>query len=255
LYDAIYDTLIIAKKLIYLPSCHSTNDIAAELVRKNSFEEGIVVITDEQTNGRGQRGNTWMTQPGMNLTFSLVLKPEFIAIQNQFLLSKLVALAVSSYLRTYSDVVKIKWPNDIYLGDKKICGILIENSLQGMRISSSVIGIGINVNQVTFDNERITSLAQVLHRTFSLQDEFDKIIHHLDAYYLRSKSPAGVAAIDQEYLHQMYGYLEERSFEVAGKRITGRIIGVTSWGKLLLVPHGMTDPLEFDHKEIAWLWG
>jgi BirA family biotin operon repressor/biotin-[acetyl-CoA-carboxylase] ligase len=254
LYDAIYDTLIIAKKLIYLPSCHSTNDIAAELVHENLFEEGVVVITDDQTNGRGQRGNTWLTQPGMNLTFSVVLKPEFIAVQNQFLLSKVVALTVCSYLRTYSEDVKIKWPNDIYLGDKKICGILIENSIQGMRLSSSVIGIGININQATFDNERATSLAEAMGRNFSLNDEFNKIIHHLDALYFKSKSIAGIAAIDQEYLQRMFGYNQERTFETDGKRITGRITGVTSWGQLLLMPHGMTNPIAFNHKEIVWLW-
>jgi BirA family biotin operon repressor/biotin-[acetyl-CoA-carboxylase] ligase len=253
LYNAIYDTLIIAKKLIYLPSCHSTNDIAAELVREN-FREGTVVITDHQTNGRGQRGNSWVTDPGLNLTFSVILKPSFIPVQNQFLLSKFVSLAVCAYLETYSNEVKIKWPNDIYMGDQKLCGILIENSIQGMRIANSVIGIGININQTVFENDRATSLSQALKHPFSLHEEFVKIVHHLDALYFKSKTSRGIAEIDQDYLLNMYAYNQDRPFLVNGSPVTARIKGVTSWGKLIIAQPGITVDLECGNTEIAWVW-
>ncbi len=254
MYNAIYDSLIIAKKVIYLPSCHSTNDIAAELVRDQSFPEGTVVITDEQTKGKGQRGSIWVTKPGQNLTFSIVLRPNFLLVSEQFMISKAIAVGVCSYLTSYSTTAKIKWPNDVYLNDRKICGTLIENSIQGGKISGSVAGIGVNINQNDFGTVRATSLSVHQDRPFLLAEEFAKLGSHIDAAYLKLKSTTGRNYIDSEYLKFLYGYQTVREFKVNDQILSGEITGVTSSGKLCIRFGSEKNPVEFGNKEVEWVW-
>ncbi|MCF0057316.1 biotin--[acetyl-CoA-carboxylase] ligase [Dyadobacter sp. CY356] len=254
MYNSIYDTLIIGKKVIYLPSCHSTNDIAAELVRSGVSMEGAVVITDDQTKGRGQRGTTWVTQPRMNLTMSVILTPSFLSIQDQFLISQAMALGISSYLSNYSDKVKIKWPNDIYIGSRKICGTLIENSIQGSRLASSVVGMGINVNQIDFSNPRATSLARESGKDFLLTDEFYQLIHHLDAWYLKLKSTKNNEEIRQLYLANLFGYKELCLFRYQSEIVPGTVTGITNTGKLCVKFENQSDIKELDLKEVEWIW-
>ena len=254
MYKSIYDTLIIGKKVIYLPSCHSTNDIAAELVRVDSSMEGAVVITDEQTKGRGQRGTTWVSQPRKNLTMSVVLTPVFLPISEQFLISQTVALAISAYLGAYSDKVKIKWPNDIYLGSKKICGTLIENSIQGSRLASSVVGIGVNINQADFSTSRATSLLANSGNEFVLEDEFSKLAHHLDAWYLKLKSGTHHQEIRREYLNHLFGYNQLCRFRYQDENVLGTVTGITDNGKLCVRFEGQSEIQELGLKEIQWVW-
>lgn len=254
MYNSIYDTLILGKKVIYLPSCHSTNDIAAELVRSDAYAEGAVVITDDQTKGRGQRGTTWITQPGKNLTLSVVLTPVFLPIVDQFLISQAMALGIVSYLSTYSDQVKIKWPNDIYIGDKKICGTLIENSIKGTGLASSVVGIGLNVNQIDFGNPRATSLAMYLKRDLLLSEEFGKLLHHLDAWYLKLRSGKQKETIKQDYLENLYGYNRLRQFRYQEKIVSGTVTGITDYGKLCVQFEDREEVTELDLKELEWIW-
>ena len=123
-----------------------------QLIKNTEVAEGTVVLAKEQTSGRGQVNNTWESSYGDNLLMSIVLYPEFLHAGNQFLLSKFVSLAIVDFLSYYLENVTIKWPNDIYVGNKKIAGVLIENSLRGAFISSSVVGIGLNVNQTEFSS-------------------------------------------------------------------------------------------------------
>lgn len=254
MYKSIYDTLIIGKKVIYLPSCHSTNDIAAELVRSGSGMEGVVVITDEQTKGRGQRGTTWVSEPGMNLTMSIVLTPFFIPVSDQFLISQTIALGITAYLKNYSDKVTIKWPNDIYLDNKKICGTLIENSIQGSRIASSIAGIGLNINQKNFESSRATSLSKSMAREFVMAGEFSALIHHLDAWYLKLKSGTHREEIRLEYLNQLLGYNQLCLFRYQNKIVSGMVTGITDYGKLCVRFDDQTDSKEIGLKEIEWIW-
>lgn len=253
MYKSIYDTLIIGKKVIYLPSCHSTNDIAAELVRSGSGMEGVIVITDEQTKGRGQRGTTWVTQPRMNLTMSVVLTPTFLPIAYQFLISQTVALGISSYLNIYSPDVKIKWPNDIYLDNKKVCGTLIENSIQGARLSSAIIGIGLNINQTNFDSPRATSLAKSFGNEFVRTEEFSKLVHHLDAWYYKLRSGNHNEEIRSEYLNRLLGYNQLCHFRYQNEIVSGTVTGITDYGKLCIRFDKYPDVREIDLKEIEWI--
>ena len=118
--------------------------------REKSLPEGLVIYTDFQSAGKGQPGNAWESSKGMNLLFSVMLHPIQVHMDELFLISQLVSVAIKNALDEYTTNITIKWPNDIYWNDKKLAGILIENSLQGNKIMSVVIGIGLNVNQKLF---------------------------------------------------------------------------------------------------------
>ena len=140
-----------AKKhdIIWLDSIDSTNEEAKRHI--SDIDNLSVLSAYEQTEGRGQRGNSWTSKPGENLMFSIVLKNPKISARNQFGINEITSLSVVDFLSQHGISARIKWPNDIYVGSKKICGILIENSLRGSVISSSIIGIGLNINQRNFD--------------------------------------------------------------------------------------------------------
>ena len=240
--------------MIYLPSCHSTNDIAAELVLKGLADEGTIVITDNQVKGKGQRGAEWYSEPSKNFTFSIILRPSFLSIAEQFLLSQTVALAIYNYVSLYSIEVKIKWPNDIYVSSKKISGTLIENSIQGTSLGHSIVGIGINVNQTEFFNPKSTSLANVLGHQLSLTSEFYKLVSLLDSGYLKLKSMQQADTIRNRYLSNLLGYNQLNSFKYKGELVGGTVTGITDSGKLCLKLNTENSVKEFDLKEIQWVF-
>ena len=151
-------------RILRVAETASTNSLLRELVIKESLAEGSVVVADFQTAGRGQIGNTWESEAGKNLMFSLVLYPTCIPANRQFLISQIAALSVKEALDLYADHITVKWPNDIYWKDKKICGMLIENDLSGHNLYCSIIGIGINLNQTVFrgDAPNPVSLFQII---------------------------------------------------------------------------------------------
>lgn len=252
MYKPILKTRFMGKNINYLTSCHSTNDIAAHKVRSGLAGHGEVFITDEQTAGRGQQGSSWKSETGQNLTFSFVLKPERLLIKDQFRLSQCIALGVRNYAASVAgEEARIKWPNDVLIGEKKVSGILIENSVRGNLILSSVVGIGINLNQTTFPHERITSLAKVSGLAFRLDAELEKLLLHLEACYacLESGDYAGLNAL---YLGALFGLGETRSFTVDGLTFQGTLLGVTPEGRLRVLRGG--DEQNYDVKEIAWVW-
>ena len=155
--------------ITWLDTIDSTNN---EVKRKIDVLDNLSVLAArEQTEGRGQRGNVWLTEPGMNLTFSILLKYDQMQVrmkaEDQFEISELTAMSVIGLLAQYGIEARIKLPNDIYVGDKKICGILIEHALHGEHISHTIIGVGLNVNQLAFDPSlpNPTSMLQCLSNT------------------------------------------------------------------------------------------
>ena len=136
--------------LIHISETNSTNNYLQTLCARQKVEELTTVVADFQTSGRGQRGNSWESEPLKNLLFSFVLFPDFLEARCQFLISQIISLAIKEELSTYTEDISIKWPNDIYWKEKKICGILIENDLMGRNICQSIAGIGININQEEF---------------------------------------------------------------------------------------------------------
>ena len=161
--------------LIWLDSIDSTNSEA--LRHLPELPSGTVIAAREQTAGRGQRGNTWFTEPGQNLTFSIILKGLKLAVSDAHLLNYLASVAVAEFLDGFDVKCSIKWPNDIFVGRSKICGILVENSLSGAEVSSSVIGIGININQKEFPQlSNATSLFRQTGKEYDIKECLDTFL-------------------------------------------------------------------------------
>lgn len=220
-----------------MPECHSTNTIALELCQQPATAEGTLVVTNKQSAGRGQRGNTWESHPGMNLTCSLILKPVFLAVKDQFLLSVVTSLAVRDYLtQTCRAPIHIKWPNDILVNEFKICGILIENQLQGEKFSCAVIGIGLNVNQQQFLSSSATSLSLVTNKSHELQDVLEGVVAALEVRYLQLRQNK-LKELKDEYERDLFRLQEMHTFTSADEQFTGKIVGVDGYGRLRVLTH------------------
>lgn len=241
----------IGKQLISLPKCRSTNDIAADMQKKGILKEGGIVITNHQHAGKGQRGNTWISAENENLTFSLVLKPHFIDPSDSFSLNILVSVAILNVLKSFEiPSVKIKWPNDIMHKGHKLGGILIENIIQGNRIENSIIGIGLNINQLKFDDQlKATSLASIFQRSFDLNELLNIIIRHLEEQFFILKS-GNKQKLKTEYINNLYWLNEEHTF-ISSSRFKGIITGIDQIGRLKVKTEKGSE--KFNFKEIKYL--
>jgi BirA family transcriptional regulator, biotin operon repressor / biotin---[acetyl-CoA-carboxylase] ligase len=251
LYKIPANTLFMGKNLVYLPECHSTNTLAAELAQRTAAVEGTTIVTDNQTQGRGQRGNEWFSEPAKNLTFSLIVRPVFLRPIDQFNLTMAVSLALRDFLTQHiHGPVKIKWPNDMLIRDKKVCGILIENSLAGDAIQYSIVGIGLNVNQETFSLPAASSMKIITGIDFSLADLLCSLLEFLEQRYLQLRS-GKTLELRNDYLKSLYGIGEPRNFADAEGEWQGTIEGVTQHGKLLILKQGFIK--SYDMKEIHFI--
>ena len=215
--------------------------------------EGTVIITDNQTAGRGQRGNSWEAISGENLTFSLILKPNFLKASDQFQLNVAISMGVFDFLSEFIDEnLKVKWSNDIYFGDKKMGGILIENSLQGYQIGHSIIGIGLNINQIKFSNERATSLRNITQNPlkYDLSELLKKLLENIEIYYLKIKNN-DYESLKIKYLSNLYRFEEHHYFRRNGQQFLGQIIGIDKTGKLGIKTDG--NVIYFDFKEVEFM--
>jgi BirA family biotin operon repressor/biotin-[acetyl-CoA-carboxylase] ligase len=227
-------TLFTGQQLVWLPACASTNSEAQSLIVQNRASEGCTVITDFQTAGRGQRGNQWEGAPAENLMLSVVWQPTFLAATEQFRLSQAVALGVHDWAQTLlgpDPKLKLKWPNDLYYGDQKLGGILIENSLSGTKIQYSIIGIGLNINQQEFAVGTATSFAMVTGRSYQREALAARLLECLERRYLQLRS-GQVGALRHEYLQALYRYQEVHPFIIDGQTVSGQIVGVEDDGRL-----------------------
>jgi len=213
----------------------STNTLALELLKKEVLPEGTIIWADEQTKGRGHAGNSWESEAGKNLTFSVVLYPHFLNIEAQFMLSKVTSLAIVDFLSENIDHSTIKWPNDIYVGNDKIAGILIENSIIGSEFDHSIIGIGLNVNQTHFlsDAPNPISMRLITGTTFDLEEALHSLCEKLEKRYTQLISNQ-VDEIDQEYLSNLFRYNAFYSYRHGKDIFSARITGIDSFGVLIL---------------------
>jgi BirA family biotin operon repressor/biotin-[acetyl-CoA-carboxylase] ligase len=148
----------IGSAITFLDFVDSTNNYTAKLMNDNKIQSGQVIMADYQGEGRGQRGASWLSERGKNILISLFLELDNLSVKNQTLLAKYTSVSIFDTLKGLGLEPEIKWPNDILVKDKKICGVLIENQFSGLKIKSSIIGIGLNVNQEKFDLHKVTSL-------------------------------------------------------------------------------------------------
>ena len=239
-----------------------TDSINEEAKRNISGLDNLSVLSAlEQTDGKGQRGNTWSAKAGENLTFSIVLKdfPSIRAI-DQFVISEIAALSVTDFLHKHGIEARIKWPNDIYVGDKKICGILIENSLRGLLLSTSIIGIGLNINQKNFDVNlpNPTSMALCSAESTELDiriclEEFMGIFSGYCSRYLNITG--GFTRLRKLYLSQMWRFGQASRFidNTDGSEFNGTIRGLSEIGHLVVEKTNEGELKEFAFKEISYI--
>ena len=223
----------------------------SELNSQAQLPEGTILITDRQLAGRGHRGNTWESSPSLNLTFSTLLKPVFLAVKDQFQLNMAISLAVSDAVqKSISNVIRLKWPNDIYIEDRKVGGMLIENQLQGGMISSSIVGIGLNVNQEDFTHPKASSLYIVSGVLTELNSLFQQLVESIEHRYLDLRA-GNVMRLKEQYLATMYKFNEPHRFEASGVSFLGRIENVDEDGRLCVAAEGETRMFAF--KEVKFL--
>jgi BirA family transcriptional regulator, biotin operon repressor / biotin---[acetyl-CoA-carboxylase] ligase len=243
-------------EIIRLNAIKSTNTYAKNLLAENKIVNETCIVTSNQTSGRGMQTNQWESEPNKNLTFSLICFPDFLSPGKQFQLNKLVSLSVFDLLQQIipDDKLSIKWPNDIYIGNRKIGGILIETSVIGRKMNWVVIGIGINVNQKDFPKElpNATSLIQYFHSELNLEKLLNTYLDLFQQRYdLLSKNMND--DIDADYLKSLFRFGTPSKFIYKEKEITATIAGVNEFGWLQLVADDNLK-LECDMKEIAYLF-
>lgn len=234
----------------------SSNDYLAELCKQGKAEEFYTVIAEDQTDGKGQRGNSWESEPGKNLTFSIVLYPTAIEANKQFHLSMLASIAIIDTLTDYTDGFSIKWPNDIYWHDKKICGILIENVLEGQYLSQSIIGIGLNINQTEFLSSapNPVSLYQIIGKEIDKDEVFSKIIHALLGGYkaLEDNFIEASACISHLYKKFLYRKDDFHIYQDKDGTFEARIHNVGNDGYLYLEDTG-NNIRKYAFKEVTYI--
>jgi BirA family transcriptional regulator, biotin operon repressor / biotin---[acetyl-CoA-carboxylase] ligase len=245
--------MIIGSKLILRRNIESTNDLAYDLVKSESIREGTIIYTNYQSAGRGQNGNRWVSEDGRNLLFSIVLFPVMVKPEDQFIISMFISLGICDFLKTLIPASKIKWPNDIYAGDDKIAGILIESSITGESLNSSIAGIGLNINQDHFP-ANVPNPISVKMLT-GKENDTDLCLKYL-AGFLDKRYKQLISddrhGIRNEYISSLYRLNEWHNYCSRDKIFSGRIISVTDTG-CLQIEHREGKIHEFSFKEIDFI--
>lgn len=239
----------VGAKFIFLDVVDSTNNYLSELVKQQDVAHGTIVVANEQTNGRGQRGTTWNTQPGMNLILSCYLEFSGLSVEKQNAIHHFVACSVNNLIKRLGVESKIKWPNDILTPTGKIAGILIENSLVNASIKHTIIGIGLNVNQTAFGDLKATSLKCETGNFFNIQEVVFMLTEELNRYYeLLENQQFGL--LNDLYHQHLWKRGEYVAFHHNGVLKNGTLIGTDDRGMLLMDVEGQQ--FVFDLKEIQF---
>lgn len=277
--------LFIGQNQIYLPSCQSTNESLAKLVsenkkeskqnKNNSIFEGTLLWTNHQTQGKGQRGNSWTAEENQNLTFSILLNPTFLSPKESFWITIAISLGVRDALEEvlkvdYSEIadeLRIKWTNDIFINhkvnneykDQKLGGILIENQISSSKINQSIVGIGININQIfdkKLENNRAISLKELTGKDWNKEEVLTEILFFIEKRYLQLRA-GKKDSLRADYLSHLFRYQEWHYYKdkLKNQKITGQILGINPEGKLALEIAGQSGKISyFENKEIEFLY-
>lgn len=228
-------------QLIRLVETQSTNQYLSDLCGKNptATPEFTVVAAEHQTAGKGQRGNSWESEAGKNLLFSFVLYPIFLEARHQFILSQIISLAIKEELACWNKEITIKWPNDIYWRDKKICGILIENDLSGMHIARCICGVGLNINQASFvsDAPNPVSLRLITGQEHDRYDLLTRLMKRISIYYegLRDEDFETYSAeISARYARALFRRRGYHPYEDVNGTFNARLLRVEPDGRFVL---------------------
>ena len=236
--------------MIFLPQCHSTNEVAKELCKNSKLSDGSTIWTDYQEKGKGQQGNVWLSERAKNLLFTVLLKLDNFPANSQFKITMLLSVALQSALQSLipTKKVEIKWPNDIYCNDKKMAGILIETNISGQNIEDVFCGIGLNVNQSFFQLPTATSLKMELNNEHDRTEVLEAILLSIERFY---EGLFHGTQLEKEYLKNLRWLNEAHKFRIDGQIKKGTISGVTKTGKLSISLE--KESFYFDLKEIEFL--
>lgn len=253
-------------EVLWFDTVDSTN--ARLCADRGTLADRTVYAARFQTDGKGQRGNSWKSERNGNLTFSILLKPTYLSASQQFALSEAVTLGITDYLRSHGVQAMVKWPNDIYVSDRKICGILIENFLGGAKLADSIVGIGLNVNQMTFDPSAPNPTSIALE-TGAASDPEIELGYLLEAVDKRLKTLENGChdELERDFLNRLYRLGEWREYIdcrgsddsltpttvlIDGRRFTGRITGLAPGG-LICIEAESGEMLTFAFKELRYI--
>lgn len=235
--------------LISFDSLPNTNEFMVELSKKDA-NSWTVIHAKNQTKGKGYAGNEWKVVAGENLTFSFLLKTDY-SFQELIYFNQWVSNVICLFLKQFHPKTNVKWPNDIILKDKKVCGILIENH-RSNGVMNSIIGIGINVNQTDFNHlPKATSICKVTDKTYDIEEILSDLMHFFEQEY-RDLEHKNFEKIHQTYLDNLFRKDEFSTFRVDGELVEGTILDVNEAGNLLIEIN--QELREFKHKEIELLF-
>ena len=243
----------IGKVLHHFISVDSTNNIAKDMLSKTKPTSGTVILADFQTSGRGQRANTWEAYRGMNILSSIIL---IHTIENDkyFYLNKIVCIALIETLNKFipSESLQIKWPNDILVNNKKIAGILIENTIINNFINQSIIGIGLNINQAEFINKQAISIYNIKKSNTDIQLILDQLFESLSIWY-QNLLTKNYKLIDTIYLNLLFGYNKDINYIVDNITYKGSIIAINLDGSILIKQAESDIISQFYFKEVQFI--
>lgn len=239
-------------KFLFFNVVDSTNEMAEKLLFTQKIEEFTVIFTDFQEKGRGVGLNIWQSEPAQNILMSIILQPDFLNPADQFLINKVVSLAVGKCLGKFlpTTEIKIKWPNDVYASNRKIAGILSKNIIMGDQFSSCIVGIGLNVNQMNFNPKlpNPVSMAQLAGSNFDREAVLNELINQIKAGYHVLRI-GNIADIHQAYLSKLLNFSQPAVYKCRGQEFIGIIRDVDHFGHLVVESGGLTK--KYDMKEIA----
>lgn len=242
--------------IIELEKVNSTNEYTADLLKSREIKEGTVIWALEQSAGKGQGNKTWDSEPGKNLTFTMILHPFFLVPEKQFFLNEAVALGILDFTGIFisKEKLSIKWPNDIYAGKKKLGGILINNIISGMILETSLLGIGLNINQTEFSPliPNPVSFKLLINKDLELRHTLIGLCQSVDVRY-RQLQNERFKEIHNDYCENLLGYDRWNNYLSGDQVMVGKIKGVTESGRLL-VQNRESQLLEFDHHQIQYIF-
>lgn len=240
-------------KIITLDRVNSTNSYAKEWISIHGIEEKTVFLAQEQYQGKGQQGNSWHSERGMNITLSIILTPSWLALTHQFHLNKCLSLGIKDYLLTYfpANKIAIKWPNDLYVNNKKIAGLLIESAFSENQFDYIIVGIGLNINQKTFNPSipNPTSLHIETGNHFDIMHETNRLLACIHFRYHQLEHNENQVHID--YLNQLYQLGIMHTYSTTKGKLVGKMIGVNDAGQLKILDNANHLHL-FNIKEVSF---
>src|SRR5450759_749718 len=245
--------MIIGSKLLFSENLPSTNLHAVRLIKNNDISEGTIIYTNYQLAGRGQMGNKWESEDSKNLLISIVLFPSMINLSDQFVLSMAISLGICDFLKRYIPVCRIKWPNDIYVNNDKIAGLLIENSIMGDHIENTIADIGLNINQDKFlsNAPNPVSLRMITGKEYDLNTCLYQLADDLDKRY-KQLIAGTLIQIKKEYTSNLYRLNEWCNYRDKNGFYLGRIKSISEYGNLMIESEsGIIN--EYSFKEVDFI--